>query len=563
MALTPPRRASSSSGRSTRTPPPRRSTASSTPSRPSEQEQVRIVLAEALKAVVAQLLLRKKGGGRVPAFEILLGSSALSERDPRGEDGDDQQPDPDRPVPGDGLDGPVPGRARLPGRRRGRRGLREGASTRTTSSRSWRSGAPASSQARRRADAASRSQRAGRAAPAGRVIRNAAPPRRFRASRRRRSRRGARRSSRRARGPGPVPPSFVEENGTKSFARGLGSDRRARCPRRRGREAPSGVRSQRTRTRPVLPRPPPRAFRTRFTRARRRSAASAVQDRKVPLDGEPDAPARSRAPPRRPPRRAPRGRPAPTWSRSGRAKRRKSPVTRATCSASARMRARCRRARLGVLRRRRRGARSRGSPRSRCGTRERCRPTSRRATASSRRNESSRSSRFTAVRSSRKTSAPRSRPAGSATGTAVTASCLAPGAVAARRRPRRASALPRRPRRPPAPGRGHSASRLGGRRSERRAIEAERLRGPARSPRRARPCGPTTRSPPGCDRMSVSEVTASASARSFSPPPQLLRVPPCASGARRPSARKRRRRRRGRRARLRGRRGPRRPRPCP
>jgi twitching motility protein PilT len=43
-----------------------------------EQEQVRIVLAEVLRGVVAQQLLRKKGGGRVPAFEILLGSTALS-----------------------------------------------------------------------------------------------------------------------------------------------------------------------------------------------------------------------------------------------------------------------------------------------------------------------------------------------------------------------------------------------------------------------------------------------------------------------------------------------------
>ena len=44
----------------------------------SEQEQIRIVLAESLRAVVAQQLLRKKVSGRVPAFEILLGSSALS-----------------------------------------------------------------------------------------------------------------------------------------------------------------------------------------------------------------------------------------------------------------------------------------------------------------------------------------------------------------------------------------------------------------------------------------------------------------------------------------------------
>jgi twitching motility protein PilT len=43
-----------------------------------EQDQVRVVLAESLKAVVAQQLLKKIGGGRVAAFEILLGSSALS-----------------------------------------------------------------------------------------------------------------------------------------------------------------------------------------------------------------------------------------------------------------------------------------------------------------------------------------------------------------------------------------------------------------------------------------------------------------------------------------------------
>jgi twitching motility protein PilT len=44
----------------------------------NEQEQIRVVLAESLRAVVAQQLLRKKGKGRVPAFEILLGSTALS-----------------------------------------------------------------------------------------------------------------------------------------------------------------------------------------------------------------------------------------------------------------------------------------------------------------------------------------------------------------------------------------------------------------------------------------------------------------------------------------------------
>jgi twitching motility protein PilT len=44
----------------------------------NEQEQIRVVLAETLRAVVAQQLLKKKVSGRVPAFEVLLGSSALS-----------------------------------------------------------------------------------------------------------------------------------------------------------------------------------------------------------------------------------------------------------------------------------------------------------------------------------------------------------------------------------------------------------------------------------------------------------------------------------------------------
>jgi len=44
----------------------------------AEQEQVRIVLAETLRGVVAQQLLKKKGGGRVAAHEVLLGSAALS-----------------------------------------------------------------------------------------------------------------------------------------------------------------------------------------------------------------------------------------------------------------------------------------------------------------------------------------------------------------------------------------------------------------------------------------------------------------------------------------------------
>jgi twitching motility protein PilT len=43
-----------------------------------QQAQVRIGLAETLKGVISQTLCRKKGGGRVAALEILMGSHALS-----------------------------------------------------------------------------------------------------------------------------------------------------------------------------------------------------------------------------------------------------------------------------------------------------------------------------------------------------------------------------------------------------------------------------------------------------------------------------------------------------
>ncbi|MCU0294025.1 MAG: type IV pilus twitching motility protein PilT [Thermoanaerobaculaceae bacterium] len=45
---------------------------------PDRQEQIRVMLAESLKAVIAQLLLKKVGGGRVAAYEILLGIPAVS-----------------------------------------------------------------------------------------------------------------------------------------------------------------------------------------------------------------------------------------------------------------------------------------------------------------------------------------------------------------------------------------------------------------------------------------------------------------------------------------------------
>ena len=42
------------------------------------QEQVRQMLAESLRGVIAQTLCRKVGGGRVAAYEVLVGSSAVA-----------------------------------------------------------------------------------------------------------------------------------------------------------------------------------------------------------------------------------------------------------------------------------------------------------------------------------------------------------------------------------------------------------------------------------------------------------------------------------------------------
>src|SRR5262249_51732417 len=42
-----------------------------------QQAQIRAMLSESLEAVIAQTLLKKKGGGRVAAQEILLGAPAV------------------------------------------------------------------------------------------------------------------------------------------------------------------------------------------------------------------------------------------------------------------------------------------------------------------------------------------------------------------------------------------------------------------------------------------------------------------------------------------------------
>jgi twitching motility protein PilT len=43
-----------------------------------QQQQIRVMLSSSLKGVVAQVLCKKIGGGRVAAMEILLGNSAVS-----------------------------------------------------------------------------------------------------------------------------------------------------------------------------------------------------------------------------------------------------------------------------------------------------------------------------------------------------------------------------------------------------------------------------------------------------------------------------------------------------
>ena len=45
---------------------------------PDQQEQIRVMLADSLKGVIAQVLCKKKEGGRVAALEILLGNAALA-----------------------------------------------------------------------------------------------------------------------------------------------------------------------------------------------------------------------------------------------------------------------------------------------------------------------------------------------------------------------------------------------------------------------------------------------------------------------------------------------------
>ena len=45
---------------------------------PDRQAQIRVMLSESLKGVISQTLLKRKGGGRIAAYEVLIGIPAIS-----------------------------------------------------------------------------------------------------------------------------------------------------------------------------------------------------------------------------------------------------------------------------------------------------------------------------------------------------------------------------------------------------------------------------------------------------------------------------------------------------
>ena len=94
----PPRPGTWCSARCTPRRPRPPSTASSTSSRPTGRAQVRVMLSESLRGVIAQTLCKKIGGGRVAAREILLTDSGGLEPDPRGQDVPDPVGDADQPA---------------------------------------------------------------------------------------------------------------------------------------------------------------------------------------------------------------------------------------------------------------------------------------------------------------------------------------------------------------------------------------------------------------------------------------------------------------------------------
>ena len=90
------------------------------------QSQVRVMLSESLRGVIAQTLCKKIGGGRVAAREILLSIPAVSQPDPRGQDLPDPVDHADQPQDRHGHAERRPDRAggRQAGRAEG--GLHEG-----------------------------------------------------------------------------------------------------------------------------------------------------------------------------------------------------------------------------------------------------------------------------------------------------------------------------------------------------------------------------------------------------------------------------------------------------
>ena len=91
-----------------------------------EKSMVRSMLSESLQAVISQTLLKKTGGGRVAAHEIMIGTLGDPEPDPGRQGGADVLRHPDRRLRRHADAGPVPAqpgaeRGRLPGRSPGAR----------------------------------------------------------------------------------------------------------------------------------------------------------------------------------------------------------------------------------------------------------------------------------------------------------------------------------------------------------------------------------------------------------------------------------------------------------
>ncbi len=75
----------------------------------AEKEMVRAMLSESLRAVISQTLLKKVGGGRIAAHEIMVGTPAIRKPDSRGQDCADVFRDSDRAGSGHVHARPEPG----------------------------------------------------------------------------------------------------------------------------------------------------------------------------------------------------------------------------------------------------------------------------------------------------------------------------------------------------------------------------------------------------------------------------------------------------------------------